>query len=204
MIISSSKPFEEVLASLKGIDNIFVIGCNVCAARLRLGGEPEVLAMCDKLKTSGKNVVGWIIPTAACSIRSSAALIEKNPAILKADAILVMACGSGTSVVSRLVKVPVYPSNNTDSLGGRSGEEVLPHLCAMCGACNIQDFGGICPKANCPKGLLNGPCGGSVSGKCEVDPEKDCAWELIYRQLENTGRLELLEKIIEPRSYSFI
>ncbi|HML25340.1 MAG TPA: methylenetetrahydrofolate reductase C-terminal domain-containing protein, partial [Methanomethylovorans sp.] len=96
----------------------------------------------------------------------------------------------------------VYPSNNTDSLGGRSGELVLPQLCEMCGACNIQEFGGICPKANCPKGLLNGPCGGSISGKCEVDPEKDCAWELIYRQLEKIGRLELLEKVIEPRSYS--
>ncbi len=202
MIISSSKTFDEVLASLEDIDNIFVIGCNVCAARLHVGGEPEVLAMCGKLKEAGKHVVGWILPTAACSIRSYETLVEKGPDIQKADAILVMACGSGTSVVSRLVDVPVYPSNNTDSLGGRSGEQVLPQLCEMCGACNIQEFGGICPKANCPKGLLNGPCGGSILGKCEVEPEKDCAWELIYRQLEKTGRLELLEKIIEPRKYS--
>ncbi|WP_298685633.1 methylenetetrahydrofolate reductase C-terminal domain-containing protein [uncultured Methanomethylovorans sp.] len=202
MIISSSKPFGEVLAALEGIDNIFVIGCNVCAARLHVGGEPEVLDMCEKLKAAGKHVIGWVLPTAACSIRSYGALVEKGPDIRKADAILVMACGSGTSVVSRLVDVPVYPSNNTDSLGGRSGEQVLPQLCEMCGACNIQEFGGICPKANCPKGLLNGPCGGSISGKCEVYTEKDCAWQLIYRQLEKTGSLELLEKIIEPRSYS--
>lgn len=202
MIISSSKPFDEILAALEGIDNIFVIGCNVCAARLHVGGEPEVLVMCEKLKEAGKRVVGWVLPTAACSIRSYETLVEKDPNIQTADAILVMACGSGTSVVSRLADVPVYPSNNTDSLGGRSGEQVLPQLCQMCGACNIQEFGGICPKANCPKGLLNGPCGGSMFGKCEVDPEKECAWELIYRQLEKTGRLELLEKVIEPRKYS--
>jgi hypothetical protein len=202
MIISSSKPFDEILAALEDMDNIFVIGCNVCAARLHVGGEPEVLTMCEKLNAAGKHVVGWILPTAACSIRSYETLVEKDPDVRKADAILVMACGSGTSVVSRLADVPVYPSNNTDSLGGRSGEQVLPQLCEMCGACNIQQFGGICPKANCPKGLLNGPCGGSMSGKCEVDPEKDCTWELIYKQLEKIGRLELLEKVIEPRKYS--
>jgi hypothetical protein len=202
MIISSPKPFNEILADMEGIEKIFVIGCNVCAAKLHVGGEPEVLDMCEKLKKSGKDVVGWVLPTAACSIRSYEALVEKGPDIQKADAILVMACGSGTSMVSMLVDVPVYPSNNTDSLGGRSADQVLHQLCEMCGACNIQKFGGICPKANCPKGLLNGPCGGSMSGKCEVAPEKDCAWELIYRQLEKIGRLELLEKIIEPRSYS--
>ncbi|WP_214044031.1 methylenetetrahydrofolate reductase C-terminal domain-containing protein [Methanomethylovorans sp.] len=202
MIISSSKTFEEVLVFLEGIDNVFVIGCNVCAARLHVGGEPEVLDMCAKLKAAGKNVVGWALPTAACSIQSYEKLVEKGPGIQKADAILVMACGSGTSVVSMLVDVPVYPSNNTDSLGGRSQEQVIPHLCEMCGACNIQEFGGICPKANCPKGLLNGPCGGSISGKCEVDTEQECAWELIYRQLEKTGRLKLLEKIIGPRDYN--
>lgn len=202
MIISSSKPFDEILAALEDMDNIFVIGCNVCAARLHVGGEPEVLTMCEKLNAAGKHVVGWILPTAACSIRSYEALMEKDPDIQKADAILVMACGSGTSVVSQLADVPVYPSNNTDSLGGRSANQILPQLCEMCGACNIQEFGGICPKANCPKGLLNGPCGGSMLGKCEVDPEKECTWELIYRQLEKTGRLELLEKVIEPRKYS--
>lgn len=202
MIISSSKPFDEILAALEGIDNIFVIGCNVCAAKLHVGGEPEVLAMCEKLKEAGKHVVGWVLPTAACSIRSYETLVEKDPDIQKADAILVMACGSGTSVVSRLADVPVYPSNDTDSLGGRSGEQILPQLCEMCGACNIQEFGGICPKANCPKGLLNGPCGGSMLGKCEVNPEKDCTWELIYRQLEKIGRLELLKKVIEPRKHS--
>ncbi|WP_319508951.1 methylenetetrahydrofolate reductase C-terminal domain-containing protein [uncultured Methanolobus sp.] len=195
MIISSAKPFEEILELLKGEDDIFVIGCNACAAKQHLGGEPEVTEMYQHLEEAGKHVVGWVIPSAACSVASFDSLIEKNPAIKEAKTILVMACGSGVSIISRLADTPVYPSNNTQSLGGHSQGEVVPELCAMCGDCNIYYFGGICPKGQCPKQLLNGPCGGSIDGKCEVDPEKDCVWELIYRKLERTGRLDLLEKV---------
>jgi hypothetical protein len=63
----------------------------------------------------------------------------------------------------------------------------------MCGECKIHYFGSVCPKSLCPKHLLNGPCGGSVNGKCEIDPEKDCAWELICNRLEKIGRLDLLD-----------
>jgi hypothetical protein len=94
--------------------------------------------------------------------------------------------------------VPVYPSNNTNSLGGRSQGEVIPELCAMCGNCTVYYFGGICPKGQCPKQLINGPCGGSKDGKCEVDQDKDCVWELIYLRLERIGRLDLLDIIWDP------
>lgn len=201
MIISSAKPFDEILSILEVTDNIFVIGCGVCATKLHIGGETEVIAMCNKLSNAGKNVIGCIVPTAACSVKSYSALIEKNPEIQKADAILVMACGAGTAVISKYVNVPVYPSNNTNSLGGRSEEYVIVQLCEMCGDCNIQEFGGICPKANCPKGLLNGPCGGSMMNKCEVNLEKECAWKLIYDQLEKTHKLKLLHQIVKPRNY---
>ncbi len=195
MIISSAKPFEEVIELLKDKDDIFVVGCNACAAKLHVGGEPEVLEMCKRLEDEGKNIVGWVIPSAACSVASFDSLVEKNTAINDAKTILVMACGSGVSIISGIVDVPVYPSNNTESLGGRSQGEVIPELCAMCGDCKIYYFGGICPKGQCPKRLLNGPCGGAVEGKCEVDPEKDCAWELIFNKMEKKGRLDLLEKV---------
>ncbi|MGP8320303.1 MAG: methylenetetrahydrofolate reductase C-terminal domain-containing protein [Methanosarcinaceae archaeon] len=202
MIISSAKPFEEIMASLGRENNVFVIGCNVCAAKLHLGGEPEVLAMCERLKAAGKNVVGWILPTAACSVRSWESLIEKNESIKDAHAILVMGCGSGTSVVASIVDVPVYSSNNTTSLGGLSHGAVLHDLCAMCGKCTISDFGGVCPITQCAKELLNGPCGGSMDGKCEVDRIKDCAWERIYKRLNTIGRLDLLYVVHEPKDHS--
>ena len=100
MIITSAKSFEAILALLKDEDNVFIIGCNVCAEKLRNGGEPEVLEMCRRLEESGKHVVGWALPTAACSIRSFESLVEKNEEINNACCILVMACGSGVSTVS--------------------------------------------------------------------------------------------------------
>ncbi|MCG7854170.1 MAG: methylenetetrahydrofolate reductase C-terminal domain-containing protein [Methanosarcinaceae archaeon] len=202
MIISSAKPFEEILKLLENEDDIFVIGCNVCAAKLHVGGEPEVLEMCERLESAGKNVIGWALPTAACSISSREHLVEKNEAIKDARAILVMACGCGTSVVAKVVDVPVYSSNNTTSLGGSYKGEVHHKLCAMCGDCTIVEFGGICPTTQCPKNLLNGPCGGSMNGKCEVDREKDCAWELIYERLKKIDRLDLLERLHEPKNHS--
>jgi len=195
MIISSGKSFEEIMELLKDEDDIFIVGCNACAAKLHLGGEEDVLQMCKQLEDVGKHVVGWVLPSAACSVASYDSLVDKNPDIKDAKAILVMGCGSGVSVVSGVVDVPVYPSNNTESLGGRSHGKVLGELCALCGSCAVHEFGGICPKGQCPKQLLNGPCGGSMKGKCEVDPEKDCVWALIYSRLEMIGRLDLLEKV---------
>jgi hypothetical protein len=202
MIISSAKPFEEILKLLENEDDIFVVGCNVCAAKLHVGGEPEVLEMCKRLESAGKNVIGWALPTAACSISSQEHLVEKNEAIKDARAILVMACGCGTSVVAKVMDVPVYSSNNTTSLGGSYEGEVHHKLCAMCGDCTIVEFGGICPTTQCPKNLLNGPCGGSMNGKCEVDREKDCVWELIYERLKKIDRLDLLERLHEPKNHS--
>jgi hypothetical protein len=82
-----------------------------------------------------------------------------------------------------------------------AARKMVDGLCVTCGDCIAENFGGICPMARCPKGLLNGPCGGAEDGKCEVNPEKDCVWELIYIRLEGLGRLDLLEKVFEPWEY---
>ncbi|WP_135606791.1 methylenetetrahydrofolate reductase C-terminal domain-containing protein [Methanococcoides sp. NM1] len=199
MIISSSKPFSEILGMLMDKESVFIIGCSVCAAKQHVGGEPEVEEMSSNLKEAGVNVIGGIVAKAACSVRSREYLEELAPDIKDADAVLVMACGSGTSNIARFVDVDVYPANNTDSLGAMAGDRIIHHLCAMCGQCTIAEFGGVCPTAQCPKELLNGPCGGSMDGKCEVDPEKDCAWELIYERLERIGRLDLLDAVRDAK-----
>jgi len=199
MIISSSKPFSEILDMLVDKESVFIVGCSVCAAKQHVGGEPEVEEMKSNLKDSGINVIGGVVAKAACSVRSCETLEELAPEIKDADAVLVMACGSGTSNIGRFVDVDVYPANNTDSLGAMAGDKVIHHLCAMCGQCTIAQFGGVCPTAQCPKELLNGPCGGSMDGKCEVDPEKDCAWELIYERLERIGRLDLLDEVRDAK-----
>ncbi|TFH05340.1 MAG: hypothetical protein E4H06_01535 [Methanosarcina sp.] len=203
MIITSAKPFEEILDLLKDEDDIFVVGCNVCAAKLKTGGEPEVLEMCRRLEESGKHVVGWALPTAACSIRSFESLADKSEKIKEARCILVMGCGSGVSSVASVVDLPIYGSNNTLSLGGSSGGKLLSNQCVMCGDCTISEYGGLCPKSQCPKALLNGPCGGAVDGMCEVNREMNCVWTLIYERLKRINRLDLLYVIHAPKEHGF-
>ncbi|MDD5473849.1 MAG: methylenetetrahydrofolate reductase C-terminal domain-containing protein [Candidatus Methanoperedens sp.] len=200
MIISRQKEFKEILRNLNEW-NIFIIGCGKCAAKMRVGGEPEVIEMGKKLRRAGKNITGWTVLSSACSIPSWEDVLSCNPGVKKSDALLVMSCGGGVSAISRLAGITVYPALDTESLGGVCGDENLKELCGMCGECKVWIFGGICPISQCSKGLLNGPCGGAVDGKCEVD-ERSCAWDEIYKKLEKLGKLEYLEIIHEPKDHT--
>jgi hypothetical protein len=187
MIISRQKELKEILRAIKE-KNIFLIGCGKCATKLCVGGEPEVLEMEKRLARAGKKIAGWTVLSSACNISSWDDVLSQNPAIKKADSLLVMSCGGGVSVISRLTELQVYPALETESLGGICRDEILEGQCGMCGECRVWMFGGICPISRCAKGLLNGPCGGAVEGKCEVDEGK-CAWDAIYERLKNTGKL---------------
>ncbi len=197
MIISIQKKTTEILRALNE-KNIFIIGCGKCATRLHVGGEPEVLKMGKKLKRAGKTIVGWTVLGSACSISSWNEVLSQNPGIEKSDALLVMSCGAGVAAVSRFANT-VYPALDAGSLGGICDEEIMEQQCGMCGECTVWMYGGICPISRCPKGLLNGPCGGAMEGKCELD-ECICAWEEIYERLLKLGKLEYLEIIHEPRN----
>lgn len=199
MIISRQKEFKEILRVLKEQD-IFIIGCGKCAAKLHVGGEPEVLEMKKRLSSAGKNITGWTVLSSACNISSWKDVLAQNPGIERAEALLVMSCGGGVSMISGVAGREVYPALDTESLGGFYLEEAMKEQCNLCGECNIWMFGGICPLAQCAKGLLNGPCGGAVEGKCEVD-ERKCAWDEIFERLKKTGKQEYLEIIHKPRNH---
>ncbi len=200
MIISRQKEFNELCKSIKERD-IFIIGCGKCAAKLHAGGEPEVLEMKKKLKCSGKNIVGWTILGSACNISSWSEVVSHNPAMARAEALLVMSCGGGVSVVSALTELEVYPALDTESLGGMCRDALLREQCILCGECDIHVFGGICPAGRCPKNMRNGPCGGAVDGKCEVDEGK-CVWDEIYERLSLLGRTDSLIPFREPKDHS--
>ncbi len=199
MIISRLKEFEKILKDLEHRD-IFIVGCGKCAAKQHLGGEPEVLEMKRKLGRSGKNVVGWTVLSSACNIVSWDDVLSQNPDIGNAEALLVMSCGGGVSIISSVADRAVYPAFDTESLGGVCNGAVVTQQCGMCGDCDIRLFGGICPGSQCPKGMLNGPCGGAVDGKCEVD-ERKCIWDDIHKRLE-PGMLEVLKDIRGPKDHS--
>ncbi len=200
MIISSKKEYKEILRVLKE-RNIFIIGCGRCATKLHAGGEPEVLEMQKKLTKAGKNIVGWTVLSSACNISSWDDVLAQNPGIGKSDALLVMSCGGGVSLISGLSEKQVYPALDTESLGGICLEDTVKELCCMCGECTVWEFGGICPVSQCPKGLLNGPCGGAMEGICEVN-ERTCAWDKIYERQKSLGKLGNLVAVHEPSDHS--
>jgi ferredoxin len=202
MIISEKKPFDEILESLKDSKKVIITGCSLCASTCKVGGEEEVLEMKAKLEENGKEVLGYKILDPSCNLlKTRKDLKGLKDELKEADAILSLACGDGTQTVAKLVKNSVYPGNNTMFIGEVERVGQYAEACRACGSCQLGWTGGICPVTICAKGLLNGPCGGARDGKCEVSPENDCAWILIYEKLKEQGKLDNLLEIREPRDY---
>ena len=200
--ITEQKSFEEIMEYLEKDDKIYIIGCGTCATVTHTGGIDEVREMKTKLQAAGKEVVGWMVIPTACDDMTGAALKQEAGVVEKADSILVMACAFGTQTVAAFSDKPVYPALNTLFIGKETGEVGrFEEMCRQCGECVLGWTAGICPVTSCPKGLLNGPCGGTDNGKCEEDPEKDCVWTLIYRRLEKIGRLDDMRRYHPPKNY---
>jgi len=204
MIISQQKPLEELYISLKPYSKIFLVGCGECAATCKSGGEPELLKMKTDLEGQGKTVTGACLPSAPCVAAKLKTELAKNmPALRNSEAILVLACGLGVQSVKdndRLGLV-VLPANNTVFGAVMDAQGNFYEKCSMCADCILDETAGICPVTLCAKGLLNGPCGGMNKGKCEVDNEKDCAWVLIYRQMEKQNNLDNFKAIRPERDH---
>lgn len=207
MIVSVPKPLERILARLAGESPVFLAGCNLCAAACRVGGEREVRAMGEALAQHGVAVAGSRVLDGACNARKTRRELESCRAALEgARGVLVLACGGGAqSVLAALLelgldRLPVHPGADTLMQAEQSGPAEFEQLCSLCGECLLDDYGGICPVARCAKGLLNGPCGGSAGGRCEVFPEHPCAWVLIGERLRRLEHLDLLERVIPPRA----
>jgi len=203
MIIQKQKPFEEIIGSLEGERAVFIVGCAECAATCQTGGDEQVVDMALRLKEAGFNVTGWVVIDPVCRLlEAQRALREHAGAVSKADSILVLACGGGVQTIKGASGKVVHPGVNSLFLGevGRAG--AFEEKCRICGECIIDSTGGICPVARCPKGILNGPCGGYEDGKCEVAPENDCVWVEIYRCLDAEGRLARIREAASPRDHS--
>ncbi len=202
--ITEQKPLEEIVQYLNGCNAVYLIGCGTCATMLHTGGKSEVLAMKEKLEADGKKVTGWMVIPTACDELTREALAENAKDIEASDCILVMSCAFGVQTVSLYSEKPVYPALNTLFIGKQESPDSFIEVCGQCGNCLLADTAGICPVVRCTKGLLNGPCGGTNNGKCEVDPEKDCAWTLIYQRLEKQGRLNLFDEYHPPRNFQAV
>jgi ferredoxin len=204
MIISEQKPLQGIIDSLKGYHKIFLVGCGECATTCKTGGKDELVKMQQELEKQGKTVLGACIPDAPCIASQIKTELAKNMQLLRqAEVVLVLACGLGTQSVkdNDRVGLVVLPGCNTLFGAVVDAQGNFREKCSLCGECVLDITGGICPITLCAKGLLNGPCGGMDKGKCEVDKDKDCAWVLIYKELEKRKGLDSLKKVQAPKDF---
>jgi len=202
--ITKQKSVEEIEQELGGFDRIYIVGCGTCATMTKTGGREEVLKMKEHLQELGKLVTDCTVIPTACDEMTELAIKENIGAIENANCILVMACALGVHKLTTYIDKPVIPALDTLFIGIEDSPGCFQEVCAQCGQCILGQTAGICPLTACHKGLLNGPCGGTNDGKCEVDKEKDCAWTLIYQRLEAQGRLDLMRKQQAPRDYNIV
>jgi len=205
MIVAERKTLDQIEAMIEGKDKILVAGCGTCVAVCMAGGEKEVEVLAAQLRMRGKlagkeRTVDEITITRQCD-REYLDQIAKYAD--EYDAIVSTACGAGVQFLAeRYDEQVVLPALNTLFIGVAEEAGVWTQKCVACSDCVLDQTGGICPMTICAKNSLNGPCGGTNHGKCEVDGEKDCAWTLIYKKLEKTDRLDYMRQIQPPKDYS--
>ena len=204
MIVTAQKPLDEILDSISPYSNILIAGCDGCTQPPRGLREAKTLSQLLELggRLRGKNFT-FKATTVVKQCDSFLAASALKPQVDGVEAVLSLACGAGVQTVAELFsELPVLPAQNTHFIGVEDREGgILEERCTACGDCLLARMGGICPVTRCAKGLLNGACGGARNGKCEMDPAKDCAWELIFERLEKQGKLDSIKEFRPPRNY---
>jgi hypothetical protein len=191
MIISEQKSIDELIEKI-GEKSVFLFGCSDCATLCHSGGKKELIYLEKKFLANHINVTGWVVLEPACSFTQNDKIFAQyEQAIHNADILLVFACGDGNQVISELFPdKPIMSGTNTLFLGAKTSIKSFQRRCNLCGTCIVDEFNGICPITRCPKQMLNGPCGGSENGKCEVFSEMPCIWEEIEKKARKVGNYE--------------
>jgi ferredoxin len=193
MIVADKKPIEEIIEYLKDHKNILVLGCNECVTVCEAGGKKEVAVLASALRMhaqkEGKEVkIDEITLERQCD---------------REYAVISLACGVGVQFTAEQYhSTPVYPGVNTCFMGATEERGLWAERCQGCGQCILATTGGICPVSRCAKRLFNGPCGGSTDGRCEINAEVDCAWQLIIDRLKALDRLDEYEKLCPLKDWS--
>lgn len=192
MIIADRKPIPEILDMVKGYKKILLLGCKGCVTVCNIGGAKEVGILASVIKIARKKEGNPIeIDEKTVERQCDPEYVDMIRDIVgDYEAVLTMACGVGPQFLSeRYPDTRVYPAVNTTSFGGSVKHGVWEERCAGCGTCVVHHYDGLCPVARCAKNLLNGPCGGSSGGKCEISKDTECIWDLIVKKKIKQGRL---------------
>ncbi|MFH2067373.1 MAG: methylenetetrahydrofolate reductase C-terminal domain-containing protein [Pseudomonadota bacterium] len=204
MITAERKPMEEILEYVNPYNRILLVGCNECVTVCAAGGRKEVGLLSTALQMAfmkeGRTLeVKEITLERQCDPEYVEELVTY---IDQAEAVLSMACGCGVQEIARRYATkPVFPAVNTKFMGASERQGVWSERCRGCGDCLLGLTGGICPIARCSKRLMNGPCGGSTKGKCEISQDVDCAWNLIWERLKALGLEKKYEEITVAKDW---
>ncbi len=191
MIITKPRDWDRILANMAEVDarRVFIMGCGQCATVARTGGEDEIAEARRRLAAADIEVTGWAVGEVACHSGGTRLETRRHSgSIEEADAVLVLSCGAGVQTVADATSKPVFPGLESVFLGNVVRHGVFEERCQMCGECVLDLTAGICPVTTCPKGLLNGPCGGMWDGNCEVVTDRECTHVLIRRRLAEQAR----------------
>jgi ferredoxin len=205
MIVADKKPIEEIIEEIKEHNNILLLGCNECVTVCEAGGKKEVEIMASALRmyflNKGKEVhIDEITLERQCDHEY---LEEIRDRMDQYDAVVSLACGVGVQFMAeKYQSTPIYPGVNTCFLGATEQRGVWSERCQACGQCVLAQTAGICPISRCAKRVLNGPCGGSTEGRCEIDKEIECAWQLIIDRLKALDRFDDYEKLFSIKDWS--
>jgi ferredoxin len=204
MITAERKPLDEIMESIDGCGRILLVGCNECVTVCAAGGRKEVALLASALQmASMKKGRALDVREMTLERQCDPEYVEElTPHIDQVDAVVSMACGCGVQEVARrFKKTHVYPAVNTKFMGASEGPGIWAERCQGCGDCLLGLTGGICPIARCAKRLMNGPCGGSTSGKCEISDDVDCAWHLIWERMKELGIEDRYEDVISAKDW---
>ena len=197
MIVADRKPINELLEMIEDCNKILILGCKGCVTVCNVGGSKEVGILASTLKIA-RNKAGKALEVVEQTLERQCDpeyIQQVKDMVNEYDAVISMACGVGPQFLSEAYpKQRFFPAVNTTFFGGAVQHGVWAERCAGCGTCIIHNYDGMCPIARCSKSLLNGPCGGSAQGKCEISKEVDCIWDLIVTKKMDQGRLEEVTK----------
>jgi ferredoxin len=205
MIVADKKPIEEIIEEIKEHEKILILGCNECVTVCEAGGKKEVGVLASALRmyflNQGREVK---IDENTLERQCDHEYLEEIRDVMdQYDAVVSLACGVGVQFMAeKYHTTPIYPGVNTCFLGVTEKRGLWTERCQACGECILARTGGICPVSRCAKRILNGPCGGSTNGKCEINKELDCAWQLIIDRLKALNKLDDYEKLSPLKDWS--
>lgn len=205
MIVASKKPIKEIIASIDSCSSVLILGCNECVTVCEAGGKKEVGVLASALRMYFLNQ-GRDVKIDEHTLQRQCDREYLNEIRDRMDmyaAVVSLACGVGVQFMAESYpNMAVFPGVNTCFMGANEGRGLWTERCQGCGTCILATTGGICPVSRCAKRILNGPCGGSTNGKCEINSETDCAWQLIVARLQALDQMDQYEKLAPIKDWS--